>query len=343
MITFLVVGRNDGYGINLHKRTAISLNYFGSLCKKQDDEIIYVDCNTPEHDLTLAEAISDTLTPEAKEHLRIFRITGEQMLNAIGPTSLAFSDELARNVGIRRSNPKNKWILSTNCDILIFPLSKDTLQDLLSELPSKFYLCPRQNLKPAQWQLLNRSNVTQITEYCQAAIRSGLGPPVERPEPWLRYSSVGDFQLAPREQWLAINGCEEGMKLWGHSDANNAKRLSLLNGEGRTPDLGSHLCVLHLDHNVVRTNAHEVTLAHNDWNYWVDSITSPQSRNTSDWGLARLEIDEIRLPVDTAKGAELTKLNPTTKGFYTRIKNRTAAIFWRKAGKWGQWLERKLS
>ena len=55
MITFLVAGRNDGYGINLHKRTAISLNHIASLCREPDDEIIYVDCNTPAHDLTLAD------------------------------------------------------------------------------------------------------------------------------------------------------------------------------------------------------------------------------------------------------------------------------------------------
>jgi len=43
MITFLVVGRNDGYGVNLSKRTAISLNFFASLCHDPRDEIIYVD------------------------------------------------------------------------------------------------------------------------------------------------------------------------------------------------------------------------------------------------------------------------------------------------------------
>jgi hypothetical protein len=40
MITFLVVGRNDGFGLNLAKRTAISLNYYASLCEDDDDEII---------------------------------------------------------------------------------------------------------------------------------------------------------------------------------------------------------------------------------------------------------------------------------------------------------------
>ncbi len=121
MITFLVVGRNDYYGINLHKRTALSLNYFGSLCENKTDEIIYVDCNTPAHELSLVEAIADTLTPITRRHLRIFRVSGEQMLAAIGETPLPFSDELSRNVGIRRSNPANRWLLSTNSDIIVLP------------------------------------------------------------------------------------------------------------------------------------------------------------------------------------------------------------------------------
>src|SRR5436853_6066876 len=116
MITYLVVGRNDGYGVNLHKRTAISLNYFGALCEGPDDEIIYVDCNSAEGDCTLAEAIGDTLTRSTRERLKIFRVTGAQMFTAIGETPLPFSDELSRNVGIRRSNPRNEWLLSTNCD-----------------------------------------------------------------------------------------------------------------------------------------------------------------------------------------------------------------------------------
>ena len=114
MITFLVAGRNDGYGINLHKRTAISLNYLASLCNDSEDEIIYVDCNSPAQDCTLVEAIADTLTPECRRRLKAYRITGEQMQAAIGESPLPFSDELSRNVGIRRSHPGNRWLLSTN-------------------------------------------------------------------------------------------------------------------------------------------------------------------------------------------------------------------------------------
>ena len=127
MITFLVAGRNDGYGINLGKRTAISLNFFASLCRDPEDEILYVDCNSPKQDCTLVEAIADTLTPECRRRLKAYRVTGEQMKAAIGETPLFFSDELSRNVGIRRSDPRNPWLLSTNCDILLQPLGRRLL------------------------------------------------------------------------------------------------------------------------------------------------------------------------------------------------------------------------
>jgi hypothetical protein len=295
MITFLVVGRNDGYGVNLHKRTAISLNYMAALCTDANDEVIYVDCNTPAHDLTLTEAIADTLTPQARARIKTFRITGEQMLAAIGETPLPFSDELSRNVGIRRSNPANQWLLSTNCDILIHPLGAGAIQEILSRLKPRFYLCPRVGIPIPQWQCLDRGNLDQIGQFCDAVIKQGFRLPPEKEQPWLRFASVGDFQLAPREQWFQIRGCEEGMKLWGHSDANNAKRLSLLNGGGRTPDLANELAVLHLDHNPAIAVSHEKIMVHNDWQKWVEQVTQPASQNSESWGLPDLQLPAIQL------------------------------------------------
>lgn len=295
MITFLVVGRNDDYGVNLHKRTAISLNSFASLCQEPDDEILYVDCNTPDHDLTLAEAIADTLTPEARRRIRIYRITGEMMGRAIGPTPLPFSDELSRNVGIRRSNPSNPWLLSTNCDVVLHSLGNRAFADTLRALEPRFYACPRISIPIAQWQCLPRMDVGSVRAFCDAVVLRGFRFPPEKAERWLRFESVGDFQLAPREQWLRIRGCEEAMKLWGHSDANNALRLNLLNGGGETPDLGRHLLVMHLDHNPPRTDSHAQTHPKNDWKQWIEDVSAPESKNSDGWGLADLEIPAIRL------------------------------------------------
>lgn len=343
MITFLVAGRNDGYGINLHKRTAISLNFLASLCRDEDDEIIYVDCNTPEGDLTLTESIADTLTPEARKRIKTYRISKEQMFGAIGETPLPFSDELSRNVGIRRSNPRNAWILSTNCDILIQPLTQ-SLQDVLANLKPRFYLCPRVSILIPQWQMLDRMNVRGIEELCVATIAEGFRLPPEKEQPWLRFGSVGDFQLAPREQWFQIGGCEEAMKYWGHSDANNAKRLSLLNGGGHTPDLSDHLSVMHLDHNASIKVAHEVIMVHNDWKRWIDDVTSPKSHNAENWGLADVDLPLIQLDqYGSLSGKDILKTHRRPRRLLSDIQSKMQVRFWKGASKAANWLEGRFS
>ncbi len=77
------------------------------------------------------------------------------------------------------------------------------------------------------------------------------------------------------------------MKLWGHSDANNARRLNLLNGGGRTPDLASQLAVLHLDHNALARSAHEHVLPNNDWKYWIEDVTDPAFEKFRKLGVER--------------------------------------------------------
>jgi len=331
MITFLVVGRNDGYGINLHKRTALSLNFMTSLCEDPDDEIIYVDCNTSSDDLTLTEAIADTLTPQARQRIKTYRVTGEQMLSAIGETPLLFSDELSRNVGIRRSNPRNPWILSTNCDVLIHPLGQSLLQSV-SNLKPQFYLCPRVPVMIPQWQMLDRANIQQIQEFCDAVIAQAFRLPPEKEQQWLRFDSVGDFQLAPRQQWFDIGGCEEAMKFWGYSDANNARRLNLLNGGGRTPDLGDQLVVLHLNHNANVNVSHEVVMIHNDLKTWIDDVTSPMSRNGKDWGLANIDLPLIRLNQNTNFSAkDILKTHRRPRTFFSSLRAKTQMKLWRIA------------
>jgi len=343
MITFLVVGRNDGYGVNLHKRTAISLNYMAGLCADNDDEIIYVDCNTPADELTLTESIADTLTPQARARIKTYRITGEQMDAAIGKTPLVFSDELSRNVGIRRSNPGNQWLLSTNCDILIHPLGTKSLQEMVSRLQPRFYLCPRVDIPIAQWQSLDRNDVGQIGEFCDAVIKQGFRFPPEKAQPWLRFGSVGDFQLAPREQWFQIRGCEEGMKLWGHSDANNARRLSLLNGGGRTPDLASELAVMHLTHNPTVAVSHEKTKVHNDWQKWIEQVHSPSSQNSDAWGLPGLDLPAIRLQERAGLNVQaILQRHRRPRRALAGLQLKARMKLWKTASAAANWLEKKL-
>ena len=73
MISLVLYGRNDNYGYNLHKRAALSLNCMAAILDRPDDEILFVDYNTPDDYPTFPEAIQDTLTEPAKRHLRVLR------------------------------------------------------------------------------------------------------------------------------------------------------------------------------------------------------------------------------------------------------------------------------
>jgi hypothetical protein len=327
MVSIIVVGRNDDYGINLAKRTAISLNYWASLCEP-GDEILYVDCNTAPHLQTLTESIADTLTPAARHYLRTYRISGEQMTAAIGETPLPFSDELSRNVALRRSRPENQWVLSTNCDILLYPLTAPTLAQAIRDLPPKFYVCPRKGILSEAWLQLDRANVDQINEFCREVISRGFLYPEEKKEKWLRFASNGDFQLAPREQWFALGGCEEAMKLWGHSDANNALRLSLLNATPHTPDVAHLFCAMHLEHNGPKA-PNSTPPPQNDWQKWIVETTQPTSHNPENWGLRDIDLPLIALEnFGTASGAQIMA-STRHVGFAQRVGAQLKTRVWR--------------
>src|SRR6266702_4263450 len=110
MISVILYGRNDSYGYNLHKRGAISLNCLAALLSDPDDEILFVDCNTPNDLPTFVEAIYDTLTPQAKARLRVFRVRPELHARLVGRTHLQALEPHSRNIAIRRSNPRNRWV-----------------------------------------------------------------------------------------------------------------------------------------------------------------------------------------------------------------------------------------
>src|SRR4051795_4307794 len=119
MISIVVYGRNDAYGYNLAKRGTMSLNCLAAVLSDPDDEILFVDYNTPHDFPTFPEAIADTLTEKAKQRLRIFRVWPEQHAPFASRTHLPTIEPIARNVAVRRSNPVNRWVLSTNTEMIV--------------------------------------------------------------------------------------------------------------------------------------------------------------------------------------------------------------------------------
>jgi len=78
-----------------------------------DDEILFVDYNTPDDLPTYIEAVYDTLTPAAKSRLRVFRAPA-----ASDPHRQAESPLRPRSAIPEHrhpaSNPRNRWLLFTN-------------------------------------------------------------------------------------------------------------------------------------------------------------------------------------------------------------------------------------
>src|SRR5215204_609543 len=138
MISIVLYGRNDNYGYNLPKRGALGLNTMAEVLTDPDDEILFVDYNTPDDFPTFPEAIADTLSEQAKQRLRILRVRPVQHAAFVARTHLQTVEPVARNVAIRRSNPANRWVLSTNTEMLFVPRKADSLTDIARELPRGF-------------------------------------------------------------------------------------------------------------------------------------------------------------------------------------------------------------
>lgn len=325
MISVLLYGRNDNHGYNLHKRAAISINCIAEMLDRPDDEIIFVDYNTPDDLPSFVEAVQDTLTKRARDRLRVLRIRPAVHQRFDGKTQLVALESISRNAAIRRSNPRNRWILSTNTDMIFVPREPGrSLSDIADALADGFYHLPRFDLPECLWESFDRLNPSGIIDELRNwGVRFHLNDVVYGDESIL-YDGPGDFQLALREDAFAIHGFHEQMLLGWHVDSNFAKRMRLLRGE-----LSSALPFLygyHCDHTRQATalHSHSRRRVVNDPEKFVYAVDRPEIvEQQHDWGLAGEEIEEIRLS-ETASASYLRTLEkilppgakPFSESFY---------------------------
>src|ERR1700722_3256218 len=102
MISVVLYGRNDNYGYNLHKRAALSFNCIAEVLTHPEDEIVFVDYNTPDDFPTFPEAIQDTLTDAARLRLRVLRVRPRLHELFAHRTHMKAIEPVARNVAVRR-------------------------------------------------------------------------------------------------------------------------------------------------------------------------------------------------------------------------------------------------
>jgi len=313
MLSVIVYGRNDNHGYNYHKRLAISLNCIGETLSDPNDEIIFADYNSPDDFPTIVEAIQDTLTPKAKKHLRILRIRSHHHEHG-KKTHLSILEAVSRNVAIRRSNPENKWVLSTNPDMIFVPSEPTkTLTSLIGALPDGFYLLPRFSLPESFWELsLERSspkeNIDFLRERCEAFhLRTTV-----RRQGFLKYDNPGDFQLMLRNDIFQIGGFDEEMVRGWHVDSNLCKRMALLGRAGKS--LENELIAFHCDHNRKESLVHQ-RVVENDWERFISQVGSAVASNPN-WGLQDEEIEEIRLKINPHISALSSALSQSVKKDY---------------------------
>jgi hypothetical protein len=294
MISLILYGRNDNYGYNLHKRAALSLNCMAEVLHDDDDEILFVDYNTPDDYPTFPEAIVDTLTDTARRRLRILRVRPQHHARFRNRTHLVALEPVARNVAVRRSNPNNRWILSTNTDMIFVPHGQELLTDIVRDLPDGFYHLPRFEIPESLWETLDRKEPQRILAALRQWGRMVHLHEIVSARPEIKYDGPGDFQLILRSDLFRIHGFHEEMLLGWHVDANIAKRLYLI--YGRVNDVVDRLFGYHCDHTRQITPAHRHNAIQNDAQTFFDQVTLPEVlEQEQSWGLADEVVEEISL------------------------------------------------
>jgi hypothetical protein len=293
VISVVVYGRNDAHGYNLHRRAGLSLNCLAEVLTHPDDEIVFVDYNTPDELPTFVEALADTLTDRCLRLLRILRVPAaihEQRFTA--RTHLPVIEPVARNAGVRRANPSNRWVLSTNTDMILLPHSDQSLSEICNELPDGFYALPRFELPEWLWERLPRNDPRRaMSEVAR------LGPSLRLDEPtvsidWIRFDAPGDFQLILRDDLMAIDGFDEEMVLGYHVDSNLSRRMLL--HRGSIESLGETLSGYHCNHNRERTVYQRAGTIANDPERFVFAIDQPKlPAQRASWGLADAALEEV--------------------------------------------------
>ncbi len=298
MISIVLYGRNDSYGYNLHKRAALSFNCMAELLTDENDEILFVDYNTPDDFPTFPEAIQDTLTPLARRRLRILRVRPPIHRRFQERTRLVALEPVSRNVAVRRSNPANRWILSTNTDMVFVPRGeRSSLSDIVRDLPPGFYHAPRLEIPETLWEGLDRQKPQLAIETIKDWGSSLHLNEIVQGAQTILYDGPGDFQLIERADLFRYHGFDEEMILGWHVDSNIAKRLFLV--YGKVGDLGEAMFGYHCDHTRQITPAHSHTRTENDWRRFVENLTDPDVASQAEsWGCAGDAIEEIRLDHD---------------------------------------------
>lgn len=296
MLSVVVVGRNDNHGYNLGKRVASSLNSI-SMRLRDGDELIFVDWNTPRPFPPMPVSIFDDLTEQTKKFLRILAVDPKVHDEVKGVSSKMILEPIARNVGIRRAKPQNKWILSTNTDILFIGEEDLSFQDLIGQLDDRLWQSFRYEVPEYVWEVLDKRDprmtnnvIRTLSENTPIMLDLTTSPTDDNSENLIFADAIGDFQLAPREMWELVKGFPEDMLNGWHVDSRAAVQMIRKTGkDSKILPTGFGLRTFHQNHLRSLTHFHSNTTMNSG------ALISEPYDNNANWGVRETEISDYFL------------------------------------------------
>jgi hypothetical protein len=188
-----------------------------------EDEIIFVDWNTPEDMPVLLVSIADTLTSKTKNILKLITIDPEMHSRVSRGSHRKVLEPIARNVGIRMTDSDSDWVLSTNTDMLFYFPKDNKLSDILENRAPALLTMFRNEIPEYFWDSLDRSEPEKtnalLSKIATSCLRRNIILSNVVNDELLHYpDGVGDFQLAPRSFWFKMQGFAEDKLLGWHND-----------------------------------------------------------------------------------------------------------------------------
>jgi hypothetical protein len=320
MLSLVLYGRNDSHGYNLHKRGALSLNCLAEVLSEESDELIFVDYNTPDELPTFPEALADTLTDQAKKRLRILRVRPSYHAQFVGKTRLVALECQSRNIAARRSNPENRWILSTNTDMIFCPKDpRASLSQVIGALEDGFYHLPRFEVPEGFWERLKRDDPQAAIAAMRSHAKNFHMNEVVYGYFDNLYDGPGDFQLFTRQDYFDVHGFDERMIHGWHADANMARRMKLFRGKVSTAF--DNVFGYHCGHTRQATSLHGGgKRIENSQATYIADVTDPYAPwQAETWGAPDWDIEEVRLSAKDHYFQALKAAVPEPGPAYTEV------------------------
>ena len=213
----------------------------------------------------------------------------------VGRTHLSALEPHSRNIAIRRSNPRNRWVLFTNTDMIFLPRPGFTdLSGAVGDLADGLYIVPRFELPEPLWESFPRTDPRAVMQACEDLGRKLHLEEITLAFPYMRFDQPGDFQLVPRQALWDIHGFDERMIHGWHADSNMCKRFYLFYGN-HTESLAERVKGYHCDHTRVATLAHRLDIKlENNLQEFVFGVEDPVAHHQADtWGAPGEPVEEL--------------------------------------------------